>query len=252
MKIVLLGHQDIASIYALDMLVRQAPGHDYTVFWSGSMAARKDAAPTLDALDAIDRELFDRYLAESATPGLFEEAAELPAPNAPQGLDALERAGPELVVSIRYRRILKAGAIDVPARGVLNLHSGILPDYRGVMATFWAMLAGEREIGTTLHCIVDAGIDTGPVIAIRRQPADYSSTYLANVLALYRDGCAQIAQAIEDIDRTGSVTSTDQPRGAGHYYGPPTEADAAQYIKKGLKLADGTEFPSFRTLVRNS
>jgi len=242
MKIVLLGHQDIASLHALDILVRQAPGHDYTVFWSGQMAPRKSAAPTLEALEAIDRTLFDRYVAEAATPGLFAAAADLPAPNAPQGLDVLERAEPDLVVSIRYRRILEADAIAIPAHGILNLHSGILPDYRGVMATFWAMLAGEREIGTTLHRIVDAGIDTGPVIAIQRHAADYSSSYLANVLALYRDGCANIAQAIDAIDRSGSVTAAEQPHGVGRYYGPPTEKDAAEYVKKGLKLADGTEF----------
>ena len=49
-----------------------------------------------------------------------------------------------------YRRILKAAAIQIPRHGVLNLHSGLLPAYKGLMATFWATLNGEEEIGCTL------------------------------------------------------------------------------------------------------
>ena len=49
--------------------------------------------------------------------------------------------------------------------GVINLHGGLSPDYRGADCTFWALYNGEPEnIGCTLHYI-DAGIDTGKVIA---------------------------------------------------------------------------------------
>ena len=236
MHIVLLGHEDIASLYALDGLVKRLPGHRYTVFWSGPMAGRKDSAPELERLEAADRALFERYLALSGTSDIFRSTAALPAPNSPEGVETLKAAQPDLVVSIRYRRILKDEAIAVPGHGVLNLHSGILPDYRGVMATFWAMLAGEPEIGTTLHRIVDAGIDTGPVISIQRRRTDYTASYLDNVLALYADGCERIAQAVDEIDRSGTVETLEQPAGEGAYFGPPSEADALKFLKTGLKL----------------
>ena len=176
MNIVLLGHEDIASLYALDCLIHRCRGHAFTVFWSGAMAPRKAPAPALEALDAVDRSLFDRYLERPETAAALKQASIIAAPNEPEGLQTLARARPDLVVSVRYRRILKEDAIAIPARGVINLHSGILPDYRGVMATFWAMLAGEREIGTTLHTIVDAGIDTGPVISIHRRSMKLTKT----------------------------------------------------------------------------
>ena len=251
MNIVLLGHEDIASLYALDGLVKRCPAHRYTVVWSGPMAGRKAAAPELERLEAADRTLFQRYLGRSGTPELFRSAAALRAPNSPEGVETLRAARPDLVVSVRYRRILKDEAIAVPGHGVLNLHSGILPDYRGVMATFWAMLAGEPEIGTTLHRIVDAGIDTGPVVSIQRRSTDYSASYLDNVLALYADGCEKIAQAIEEIDRSGTVTTAEQPAGEGAYFGPPSESDALKFLKTGLKLGDEDLECTFRTIVRS-
>jgi methionyl-tRNA formyltransferase len=250
MKIVLLGHEDIASLIALDTLVREVPGHDYTIFVSGPMKPRGQPAPTLDRLDAIDRALYDRYRPETVRPELFDAARALPAPNGPDGVRLLRHEAPDLIVSIRYRRILRDEAIAVPTHGVLNLHSGILPDYRGVMATFWAMLAGEAEIGTTLHRIVDAGIDTGPVIAISRQAADYSASYLANVISLYRDGCRAIVDAIADIDQGGRIEVREQPAGEGRYFGPPSESDAVAFEQRGLTLADGRELTTCRTLVR--
>ncbi len=251
MHIILLGHEDIASLYALNGLVKRCPGHRYTVFWSGTMAPRKTAAPELERLEATDRSLFVRYLERPETAPLFRSAEVLAAPNSAAGVARLVEADPDLIVSVRYRRILKSGAIAVPRFGVLNLHSGILPGYRGVMATFWAMLAGEPEIGTTLHRIVDAGIDTGPVIGITRRPTDYSRSYLANVLALYADGCEAIARAIEEIDRTGTVKTADQTPGEGRYFGPPGEADAAELLKTGRKLVDDDEECTFRTIVRS-
>jgi Formyl transferase len=55
---------------------------------------------------------------------------------------------------------LKADVIGIPPRGVLNLHSRILPAYRGVLATLRAMLKQETEVGCALHYIRDESIDT--------------------------------------------------------------------------------------------
>ena len=79
---------------------------------------------------------------------------------------------PELMISIRYGKILRSKALSIPDHGVLNLHSGKLPDYRGVMATFRAMLAQEQELFSTLHWIDDDTIDTGRVISVQGHRRD--------------------------------------------------------------------------------
>ncbi len=242
MRIVLLGHEDIASLYALNRVVALAPGHEYTVFWSGDLAPSGAVCPELGELAALDRAMFKEFLAVPSTASAFGVATPLPKPNGPEGLAQLKAADPDLVVSIRYRRILRDDSIGIPRLGVLNLHSGILPDYRGVMATFWAMLNQEASIGSTLHWIVDSGIDTGPVVEIGRRPADYSQTYLWNVLSLYADGAAAVAGSIEALARGDEVPGTFQPSAAGSYYGAPGPDDVRAFLAAGQRLVDDADF----------
>jgi methionyl-tRNA formyltransferase len=146
-KIVLLGHDDAPSLLAVDRLLCELSEHRFEVFVSGPAALGVDAHPALRELAERDSRLAARIL-ESAQPAL-KAREPLAAPNSADGLERLRAAAPELIVSIRYRCILREHTIAIPEHGVLNLHSGILPDYRGVMATFWAMLTGETEIGCT-------------------------------------------------------------------------------------------------------
>lgn len=236
MRIVLLGHEDLASLFALHLLMETRPKHDYSVLWSGQIEGTDEHSVHFDSLSSCDRQLFEQYLAGLDPRSVFRSAECLPKPNSASGLEQLRSLQPELIVSVRYRRILREHAIAIPDLGVLNLHSGLLPHYRGVMATFWAMLRGEKEIGSTLHWVVDAGIDTGPIIGTSRQPANYSMSYLENVLGLYRNGVSLITDALDTLAAGDSVASVPQTAGAGSYFGPPTESDARRFLAAGLAL----------------
>jgi methionyl-tRNA formyltransferase len=200
----------------------------------------------LQKLAATDRTLSNRFLEDTRASSTLKNARDLPAPNSVDGLALLRASDPDLFVSIRYRRILKDAAIAIPRHGVLNLHSGILPDYRGVMATFWAMLHGEAEIGSTLHRIVDSGIDTGPVIRISRQPLLAGDSYLANVLSLYQPGCDAILAAIAAIGSGDEPVASQQKTGDGRYFSTPKEDDLALFFRQGGQLAHGAELDSVR------
>lgn len=255
MNILLLGHRDIASNVALSLIAAGLPEHRFDVRLSG-VVSRGEPPAALRELAAYEERLCDE-LAES-TParraGLlpFEELAwqsggtfgELPRPNEPEGLKALAACAPDLVISVRFRRILRAEAIAVPRHGVLNLHSGLLPEYKGMMATFWAMLNGEPEIGSTLHYIVDAGIDTGPVVGRAPLPSDPQRTYLANVLSLYPPGCAMVVDAVRRIE-AGETPGRVEQQNEGRYYSSPAAADIARFELSGHRLFDGTELDIF-------
>jgi methionyl-tRNA formyltransferase len=246
MRITLLGHYDLASLYAMNRILKGAPGHAYSVFLSGAQDAAAVPPEWLQRLAAIDRDLSERFLADPHTAPLLRKTRNLPAPNRGDGLAQLRSTEPDLIVSIRYRRILREAAIAIPHHGVLNLHSGILPDYRGVMATFWAMLNGEAEIGSTLHRITDSGIDTGPIIRISRQPLAADASYLANVLSLYQPGCNAVIAAIDEIDQGNEPEALPQGSGAGAYFSTPTEADLARFHHQGKVLAHGAELDSMQ------
>lgn len=239
MKIVLLGHEDAPSLFAIDRLARELRDHRFEVFVSGLLRPGARPHPALRELEEYDSRLAARIL-ESAHP-ILRAREPLPAPNSADGLQRLRAAEPDLIVSIRYRRVLREDAIALPACGVLNLHSGILPDYRGVMATFWAMLAGESAIGSTLHWITDASIDTGPVIDVCRQARDPAASYLGNVLALYGPGCDRLAQAVRAVASGQPEPGNPQPPNTGTYYSLPDTTAVAAFLEKGLKLVSGRE-----------
>lgn len=252
MNITLLGHYDIASLYALDRVIGLLPEHNHSVLLSGVAETKTASDSALAELHKVDAQLCERFLSGSihgpvAAQVTARSQASFDSPNSTQGRCTLDNVRPDLIISIRYRHILHDAAIAIPRLGVLNLHSGILPDYRGVMATFWAMLNGEEQVGSTLHWIVDSGIDTGPIIDITRRAARPGLSYLANVLGLYADGCDMIARAVRAIDR-GKPPPAGQQTAKGHYYAAPGEADIGRFKRRQLHLFGTEDVAEIRAL----
>ena len=96
------------------------------------------------------------------------------------------------------------------------------------MATYWAMHHREPELGTTLHRIEDASIDTGAVIARSTTATRYDKSYFWNGLNLYRDGCRNIIAAVQKIE-TGKSFSAEPQSGQGAYFTFPTASELAGF-----------------------
>ncbi len=256
MRILLLGHRDIASNIALSLLVSAMPQHRFAIMLSGDDVSPSATPPELAALtdfeDALAEALWTHKKARRhgllSYPELVahvgDELQELARPNSTEGLAQLSNWKPDLIISVRYRRILQDAAIAIPKFGVLNLHSGLLPEYKGVMATFWAMLNDEPIIGSTAHRIVDGTIDTGPVIGRAEVAADPGRSYLANVLALYPSGCQLLVDAVNRIEQGETVIGSRQKQ-TGRYYSAPAANDVARFQEAGLRLYDGNELQGF-------
>ena len=80
-------------------------------------------------------------------------------------IDILASLRPSVVI-VNGTRILRREVLDAcPTAVFLNIHAGITPRYRGVHGGYWALVSGDRDgCGVTVH-LVDAGIDTGPIVA---------------------------------------------------------------------------------------
>jgi len=72
-------------------------------------------------------------------------------PNAADVVARIAALAPDFLFSFYYRRMLGAALLAVPSRGALNMHGSLLPKFRGRAPVNWAVLAGERETGATLH-----------------------------------------------------------------------------------------------------
>jgi phosphoribosylglycinamide formyltransferase-1 len=78
--------------------------------------------------------------------------------------DAIESLNPDLVVSAGFMRILGPAVLEKFEGKIINTHPALLPHFPGAHAVKDALAAGAKETGSTIH-YVDAGVDTGEVIA---------------------------------------------------------------------------------------
>ncbi len=76
---------------------------------------------------------------------------------------------PDVIIVAAYGQILPQAILDLPRHGCLNIHTSILPRHRGAAPIQWAIANGDIETGVTLMRM-DAGMDTGDILAIERTP----------------------------------------------------------------------------------
>lgn len=246
MNITILTNRDLASHIALTRLVKGLSGHRLAIFLSEKVGGDQPLAQPLMALAAFEKNLLEHgrssfdELAVTAGCSLqgFSDIANKV--NSPQGVARIQATEPELIISLRFGSVIRDGVIAIPRHGVINLHSGRLPDYRGVMATFRAMLNGDTEIASTLHFIQDSGVDTGDIISTRPIPVVADKSYLFNVLNLYAGGCDQILQAVAAIN-TGKSLMAEPQQGSAGYFSFPTENELAAFFAAGQRLFDSTD-----------
>lgn len=142
-------------------------------------------------------------------------------PNDNDTIDFLNEKNPDIILSIGSE-ILKEKFLNVPKIGVLNVHMGILPDYRGIGVTEWPILESgsldKVEIGITLH-LIDKGVDTGPIILKKNIDIDTKDTiekiedkFLPNMVEAMLTGVK--------LARDGKLRSItkDQPIKGKQYY----------------------------------
>ncbi len=101
----------------------------------------------------------------------------------------LEDFGADLLVVAAYGSILPAAALNACARGAVNIHASLLPRWRGASPVAASILAGDSHTGVTLMQM-DAGLDTGPLLAARRtriEPHEITGTLEGRLARLGAD-----------------------------------------------------------------
>jgi methionyl-tRNA formyltransferase len=150
-----------------------------------------------------------------ATPGSFRDPAVL-ADFAALKLDA--------AVVVAYGQILPQAALNAPRLGCLNLHASLLPRWRGAAPIQRAIMAGDARTGV---CVMqmEAGLDTGPVLASRATPIgprDTAETLHDRLAGL---GAALMAETLAAL-AAGAVPATPQPEAGVTYAAKIDKAEA--------------------------
>ena len=132
-----------------------------------------------------------------------------------QFISELRTLKPDLMVVVAYGQILPQTILDLPQFGCLNVHTSLLPKYRGAAPIQWAIADGEPETGVTIMKM-DAGLDTGAILSTRRTPilATDDSQVLHDRLAQL--GAELLAETIPNYV-AGKITPQPQPAESSTY-----------------------------------
>lgn len=153
--------------------------------------------------------------------------------NNKSNLDLLKSLKPDLLVSILGNQIFKKELITLAPKGCINLHSALLPKYRGLMPTFWVLKNKEEYTGVSVF-FVDEGIDSGPIIAQKKIRINNKSHAELIKITKYL-GMELIAEAVRLIinDKVKLISNSDSEM---TYYSFPSSNDVKEFINSGNKF----------------
>ena len=132
-----------------------------------------------------------------------------------EALRLVEELAPELIVVAAYGRILPEDILNTPPYGSINVHSSILPKYRGAAPINWAILNGDSVTGVTIMYMAKE-LDAGDVILCREtaiDPDEDAQTLTARLAALGADALAEAVERLHD----GTAVRTPQDHSAYTY-----------------------------------
>lgn len=153
---------------------------------------------------------------------------------AEEAIDLVRRLQLDLLINAGTPRILGERILAASRLGVLNVHPGLLPWFRGCTCVEWAVHLDE-PVGNTVH-FMTAGIDEGPIVLRRAYAFSPEDDYVAVRCRVYREGFALLAEAVRSICDEGTIPFQMQRREEGRYFKPIDDASLAG-IK--LKLTNG-------------
>lgn len=144
-------------------------------------------------------------------------------------LDILRELDPELIVVAAYGRFLPDDILTLPAKGCINVHSSLLPKYRGSAPINWAVLNGDAETGVTIQRMV-RDMDAGDIILQQATPIGETEDAAALYDRLALMGGELVAEAVAQVE-AGTASYTPQDH---------SKATQAPMLSKALSHIDWT------------
>ena len=120
----------------------------------------------------------------------------------------VKQLAPELIVVAAYGKILPEEILNTPPYGSINVHSSLLPKYRGAAPINWAILEGEAETGVSIMYMAKE-LDAGDVILQKTTPIGEQEDAQALTARLAELGAQALSEAVEAL-RNGTASRTPQ------------------------------------------
>ena len=131
-------------------------------------------------------------------------------------LEELRALEPDVIVVAAYGKLLPQALLDIPKQAIINVHSSLLPQYRGAAPINWAVLNGDDETGVTIQYMA-AELDAGDILLTRKtaiDPQEDASQLYARLAEL---GGEAASEALALLER-GEASRIPQVYGPQYQY----------------------------------
>lgn len=125
-----------------------------------------------------------------------------------EAFSIVEKLAPELIVVVAYGKILPEDILNFPQYGSINVHSSLLPKYRGAAPINWAILDGEKETGVSIMYMAKE-LDAGDVILQKTTAIDPCEDALTLTMRLAELGAEALSETVTAL-KNGTAVRTPQ------------------------------------------
>jgi methionyl-tRNA formyltransferase len=154
--------------------------------------------------------------------------------NAPEYLEQVRRLAPDLIVSVAAPEIFRKALLSIPRLGCINIHSGRLPVYRGMMPTFWQMLQGESAVTVTVHEMAEK-LDAGRILGTRAVPISARDSLDRVITITKQEGARLLIEVLNQI-RLNQATPVPVDMTGASYFSFPKREHVLEFRRRGHRL----------------
>ena len=154
--------------------------------------------------------------------------------NDAQYLQTAEALVPDVIVSVAAPEIFRRGILDLPRIKCINIHSGRLPVYRGMMPNFWQLLHGESHATITVHEMAEK-LDAGGIIKTKEFPLLDHDSLDRVIVGTKQEGARLMIDVLCDI-QCGILDSTPLDMSNASYFSFPQPKDVRALRKRGHNM----------------
>ncbi|HMJ00415.1 MAG TPA: formyltransferase family protein [Gaiellaceae bacterium] len=154
--------------------------------------------------------------------------------NDPLFVRRMKASQPDVIVSVAAPEIFKQEILQSPRLGCINIHSGRLPTYRGMMPTFWQMRFGEQHATVTVHEMAPA-LDAGAVLGTAECVIQEHDSLDRVMIAAKRAGAHLLIRVLSELAAGDSKPQPLDMENAS-YHSFPKRDDVKSFRKRGHRL----------------
>jgi methionyl-tRNA formyltransferase len=158
----------------------------------------------------------------------------VPDVNAEKFRERLREAGTDLLISVSCPQIFKKPLIELPGLGCLNIHGAILPQYRGVLPSFWMLANNEKYAGVSIY-YVNEKIDAGELCAqqiFEILPGESLDNFITRSKVIAAELLIEVLGKIND----GTISRSPLNLADGSYYSWPDKEAVKRFLATGHHL----------------